>query len=449
MRRRSLSARVVTLSSVPRSRSVPDPPPMWLLTLIAVELGDLQEHEAVATGYGCELGYEEVQSFRAGLASGEVGERHRDALMRITSRRRIPAAHHASDPICSTCRVIGVSGVLQRAIADGRVRALRLRRLDHGARGARRARTAIPSSSPASRPWAAKLVREAIGSVSFPAFAEIWRAHRRRSQQAHRREKSTCKAHASLLSSSAPKRSDWDHARTVRSVQVPEPRRAVFPTWWDAGSRVLWLSATDRVGDAARGRRNHRAAAGDDYGGATHTPVGRTALESGEATALQGHEESRWVSVDTHRQPGRAASSDAVAHRVDATAPLHTKSARSTAQTEPSCATPGATSSTLRIYHLARRSFSRRAGHDKEWDHGRVIDMPHSVRLGMLTPSSNTSVPQALAACHTAEVDGYVIEGHVPAPAIKRLLSERPQAKGLAVEVGRSAGQGWRSKASA
>jgi hypothetical protein len=42
-------------------------------------------------------------------------------------------------------------------------------------------------------------------------------------------------------------------------------------------------------------------------------------------------------------------------------------------------------------------------------------------------------VPQALAACHTAEVDGYVIEGHVPAPAIKRLLAERPQAKGLAV----------------
>jgi hypothetical protein len=42
-------------------------------------------------------------------------------------------------------------------------------------------------------------------------------------------------------------------------------------------------------------------------------------------------------------------------------------------------------------------------------------------------------VPQALAACHTAEVGGYVIEGHVPAPAIKRLLSERPAAKGLAV----------------
>ncbi len=42
-------------------------------------------------------------------------------------------------------------------------------------------------------------------------------------------------------------------------------------------------------------------------------------------------------------------------------------------------------------------------------------------------------VPKTLASCHTAEVNGYVIEGHVPAPAIKRLLSERPQAKGLAV----------------
>jgi hypothetical protein len=42
-------------------------------------------------------------------------------------------------------------------------------------------------------------------------------------------------------------------------------------------------------------------------------------------------------------------------------------------------------------------------------------------------------VPQALVACHTAEIDGYAIEGHVPADAIKRLLAERPQAAGLAV----------------
>jgi hypothetical protein len=42
-------------------------------------------------------------------------------------------------------------------------------------------------------------------------------------------------------------------------------------------------------------------------------------------------------------------------------------------------------------------------------------------------------VPQDLASCHTAEVDGYILEGHVPADAVKRLLAERPKAKGLAV----------------
>ncbi|WP_135081885.1 DUF411 domain-containing protein [Terasakiella sp. SH-1] len=43
-------------------------------------------------------------------------------------------------------------------------------------------------------------------------------------------------------------------------------------------------------------------------------------------------------------------------------------------------------------------------------------------------------VPTQLESCHTAIVDGYVIEGHVPANDIKRLLEERPkQAKGLSV----------------
>ncbi|WP_449234274.1 DUF411 domain-containing protein [Azospirillum doebereinerae] len=40
-------------------------------------------------------------------------------------------------------------------------------------------------------------------------------------------------------------------------------------------------------------------------------------------------------------------------------------------------------------------------------------------------------VPEALDSCHTALVDGYVVEGHVPASDVRRLLSERPQAKGL------------------
>src|SRR5687767_110596 len=46
---------------------------------------------------------------------------------------------------------------------------------------------------------------------------------------------------------------------------------------------------------------------------------------------------------------------------------------------------------------------------------------------------SRLGVPSDLAACHTAEADGFVLEGHVPAAAVQRFLGERPQAKGLAV----------------
>jgi hypothetical protein len=42
-------------------------------------------------------------------------------------------------------------------------------------------------------------------------------------------------------------------------------------------------------------------------------------------------------------------------------------------------------------------------------------------------------VPQKLYSCHTATVQGYVIEGHVPADLIHRLLKEKPEVAGLAV----------------
>ena len=42
-------------------------------------------------------------------------------------------------------------------------------------------------------------------------------------------------------------------------------------------------------------------------------------------------------------------------------------------------------------------------------------------------------VPEELTSCHTAIVGGYVIEGHVPAADVQRLLSEQPQVLGLAV----------------
>ena len=42
-------------------------------------------------------------------------------------------------------------------------------------------------------------------------------------------------------------------------------------------------------------------------------------------------------------------------------------------------------------------------------------------------------VPEGVRSCHTAQVDGYLIEGHVPASDIRRLLAERPKTAGLAV----------------
>ena len=46
---------------------------------------------------------------------------------------------------------------------------------------------------------------------------------------------------------------------------------------------------------------------------------------------------------------------------------------------------------------------------------------------------STVGLPRELYSCHTAIVDGYVIEGHVPAEDIRRLLSERPALSGISV----------------
>ena len=45
----------------------------------------------------------------------------------------------------------------------------------------------------------------------------------------------------------------------------------------------------------------------------------------------------------------------------------------------------------------------------------------------------DAGVPATLAACHTARIGGYVVEGHVPAREIQKLLTERPDAIGLVV----------------
>lgn len=71
------------------------------------------------------------------------------------------------------------------------------------------------------------------------------------------------------------------------------------------------------------------------------------------------------------------------------------------------------------------------AGHIEE---GMEADVASADSDDMSALKTAKGVPRALWSCHTMEVDGYIIEGHVPAAAIARLLRERPKGVvGLAV----------------
>lgn len=50
----------------------------------------------------------------------------------------------------------------------------------------------------------------------------------------------------------------------------------------------------------------------------------------------------------------------------------------------------------------------------------------------LMSVKMDAGVPTAMSSCHTALVDGYAVEGHVPADQIKRLLAERPEIVGIA-----------------
>ncbi len=56
-----------------------------------------------------------------------------------------------------------------------------------------------------------------------------------------------------------------------------------------------------------------------------------------------------------------------------------------------------------------------------------------SYDTGNAAKRSEFGMPPKLSSCHTAKIDDYVIEGHVPAREIQRLLKERPKALGLSV----------------
>lgn len=68
-------------------------------------------------------------------------------------------------------------------------------------------------------------------------------------------------------------------------------------------------------------------------------------------------------------------------------------------------------------------------------DHVKAAGFSADVRMEaqMDKVKARLRVPDDLASCHTAQIDGYVIEGHVPAEVIQKLLKERPKLLGLAV----------------
>lgn len=69
--------------------------------------------------------------------------------------------------------------------------------------------------------------------------------------------------------------------------------------------------------------------------------------------------------------------------------------------------------------------------------------MTHLEEAGLVTKAEDTrkiaeikaqhKIPENLQSCHTAIVDGYIIEGHVPSEEVLRMLKERPDIIGLSV----------------
>ena len=72
---------------------------------------------------------------------------------------------------------------------------------------------------------------------------------------------------------------------------------------------------------------------------------------------------------------------------------------------------------------------------DKWVEHLRLAGFAVNVNVVPRTDAyrAKAGVPSQLGSCHTAFVSGYAIEGHVPAVDIKRLLAQRPTARGLVV----------------
>lgn len=79
---------------------------------------------------------------------------------------------------------------------------------------------------------------------------------------------------------------------------------------------------------------------------------------------------------------------------------------------------------------------SKTCGCCKKWVK-HLVDNGFKVKSVLLDDVSEIKtkfgIPQKLFSCHTATINGYLVEGHVPATAIKKTLKDRPKVKGISV----------------
>jgi hypothetical protein len=66
-------------------------------------------------------------------------------------------------------------------------------------------------------------------------------------------------------------------------------------------------------------------------------------------------------------------------------------------------------------------------------DSGFDVELIDLQDQGLYDLKASRGVPPELASCHTAEIEGYVVEGHVPADLIEEMLVEKPDIVGLAL----------------
>jgi hypothetical protein len=66
-------------------------------------------------------------------------------------------------------------------------------------------------------------------------------------------------------------------------------------------------------------------------------------------------------------------------------------------------------------------------------ENGFEVQLQHVTDAQLAEIKRQYAIPPALEGCHTGVVGGYVVEGHVPADVLRRLLAEKPEVAGLAV----------------